>query len=471
MNWQWIIDEGLIQGEAEYYESGDAKATEVNHAVTTAYTTATPAQRKILVDMLWESGKLEGEKEHWYEDRSSEVADLATAYSGVSSEATTGTGEEGDPRFGVAGGAQLWKNTTTGDIFIVYTVPGTEDDPVYMRWTVSEEDAQSFFGPEQPVVYDYMISDGNALWNETIDFGSGDDIANTSDNPFDSWASTLEVESASAPWLLDDDYQTMLAMSVIENREITEAEVKSTTWWQDHTEAERSWMEVFHGDPSEADRRIGDNRSRQESLFRGAGLLDFDDGLIQFFADKVSMGTWSTDYAQQQLNRLADPFFADEPMDEGLMSYMEDTGTELGQTVGETDRVKQLVKQWLGPNFGNWGESTINTWAGRLRNEEDAEIYLIESLKDQKDAMFPGYAREADFDTIAQPWRSYAGSIWGFTPQDDDEVLQNVIQMNDADQAAQTLRTTGLERGYDRVVNDIDNALRQGMGTNVRGVV
>ena len=130
-----------------------------------------------------------------------------------------------------------------------------------------------------------------------------------------------------------------------------------------------------------------------------------------------------------------------------------------------------LVKQWLGPNFGNWDEATINTWAGRLRNEEDAEIYLIEALKDQKEAMFPGYAREADFNTIAQPWRSYATSIWGFTPQDDDEALQQVIVANDADSAAQTFRTVGLERGYDRVVNDIDQSLRQGMKANVRGAV
>jgi hypothetical protein len=471
MNWQWLVDEGLISGDPDYYASGKAKPTEVNNAIKVAYAAATPAQRKVLVDMLWESGKLEGDKTYWYEDRGDEVNDLATAYSGVSSDAPTGTGEETQPRFGVAGGAKLWKNITTGEIYIVYMVPGTEDDPVYMRWTVSEEDAKSFFGPDQPVVYEYQISSNNPLWASTIDFGSGDEIANTSENPFDTWASTMEVEAASQPWLLDDDYQTLLAMAIIEGRVLTEAEIKSTRWWQDHTAAERGWMELYHGDPSEAARRIADNRLRQADLFRQAGLLDFDDGLINFFADKVTMGIWSVDYAQSQIDRLADPYYASEPIDQELAAYMEDNNVKLGQTVGETDRVRQLVKQWLGPNFGSWSDETINYWAGRLRNEEDAEIYLIETLKDQKEAMFPQYGREADFNTMAQPWRSYATSFWGFTPQDDDETLMAIIQANNADTAAQTLRTVGLERGYDRVVNDIDQSMRQGMRANVRGAV
>ena len=473
MDWQWLVDEGLIEGEAPYYINGEAAPEEVNRAISIAYRAANDEQRRKIVDMAWASGSMEGQKEYWYDDHSRDVQDFAAAYSGVRvDEETIGTANESDPRFGIAGGAELWKNTDTGEIFIIYMVPGTEDDPVYLRYSVpSEADAQSFFGPDQPVIYTRQITSAHALWTDTIDFGSSDDIANTSANPFDSWASTLEVESLSQPWMLDQDYQNLLAMSVIEGRELTEAEIHSTEWWRGHTEAERAWMDVYHSDPSEAQRRIDDNRQAQTNMFRDAGLTGFNEELTNFFADKVTRGEWSVEYAMHELEKLADPYFENEAMDEGLAVFMEDNSIDLGQSVDEEQRVRDIVTKWLGPNFGNWDENVISDWAARLRNEDEAEEYLIEELKNQKDAMFPGYNRESDFNTIAQPWRSMASSVWGFTPQMDDEVLNGIIKANDADQAAQTLRTTGLDRGYDRVVNDLSAAVMGSDRNNVRGAV
>ena len=379
---------------------------------------------------------------------------------------TMGTGPEGgDPRFGVAGGAELWKNKTTGEVYIVYVVPGTEDDPVYMRWTVpSQEDVQSFFGPDQPIVYARELDGDDALWGETVDFGSSDDIGNTATSPFDSWASTLEVEAKSQPWLMDDDYQELLAMSIIEGRPLTEAEIESTEWYSGHTEAERGWMSLYHGDPSEAQRRLDDNRTKQLEYLRTSGMAGADPELAIFMADKVTMGLWSVTEMHRQVQIMVDPYFT-EALNEDLQIYIDDNELEWDQTQDKETEVENLVKRWLGTNFGDWDRSQIEYWAGRFRNEkDDAQEALMTVLKDQKEALFPGYDREADYETIASPWRTMMRNTWGEVPNDSDQTLQSIIRMNDAAEAGKFLTTEGLKRGNEYVVNSVQSDLNNAFG-------
>jgi len=192
---------------------------------------------------------------------------------------------------------------------------------------------------------------------------------------------------------------------------------------------------------------------------------------VDFFAQKQLTGEWSLEKVTHELEKLTDPYFAGEALDAELQKFIDDTGAELGGTIDETDRVRQLVKQWLGPNFGNWGEDVISSWAARLRNEAEGELYLIETLKDQKEAMYPGYSREADYNTIAAPWRSFAAMGWGVAPSENDATLDQLIKMNDANEGGQLVRKTGFERGYDKVVNEMTDGIRAGMNNNVRGAV
>ena len=380
-------------------------------------------------------------------------------------EALLGTGEENDPRFGLAGGAELWKNTDTGESYIVYMVPGTESDPIYMRWTVpSIEDVQSFFGPGQPIVYQQEIGNDDAMWTDSVDFGSSDDIANTAKNPFDSWASTLEAEAASQPWLLDDDYQQLLAMAIIENRPLTPGEIATTEWWQTHSDAERKWMNLKHGDPASAEQIIEDGRIQTLNVLRQAGFSDPDQKLVDYMSDKLTMGTWSQEEFNQQVLVLTDAYFEGEPLREDLRAFLTDNDINVGQTSDMELEVQNTVKRWLGTNFGTWDEEQIGYWAGRLRNEPDAAEALVETLKDQRYALFPEYDREADYETIASPWRTVMRNMWGEVPNDSDQMLQQVIRMNDAGEAGKLLTQEGLKRGNDNVVASVQSALMDSFG-------
>jgi len=384
---------------------------------------------------------------------------------GDTPEALVGTGEKNDPRFGIAGGAELWKNTTTGESFIVYMVPGTEGDPVYMRWVVpSQEDVQSFFGPGQPIVYKHEYGGNDPMWADAIDFGSSDDITNTAKNPFDSWASTLEVEAASQPWLLEDDYQRLLAMSVIEGRPLTEAEVQTTNWWKTHNDAQRKWMEDWNGDPAQAQQSIDDMRIDVLNDLRSAGISDPDPALVDFMANEYVMGNWSASEYAQQLDILSDPYFKDIPLKPELQNFINDNDISYTGTSDMEIEVRNTVQRWLGTNFGNWSDEQVGTWASRLRNEPDAAEALVEVLKDQRLALYPGYDREADYDTISAPWKTMMRNTWGEVPNDSDVTLQSIINMNNAGEAGKYLTQEGLQRGNDNVVNSVQSALNNSFG-------
>lgn len=467
MDWTWLVREGLIVGDPNYYASGKATADEYARAVRVAYLNANDTQRRTLVDMLWATGEFGGDASYWYTARPDEVGDLENAAMGLAPQ--MGTGDEADPRFGVAGGAKLWKNTTTGEVWIVYQVPGTEGDPVYLRWRVpSPDDVQSFFGPDQPVVYDRQIAGDDAAWADALDFGSSDEIANTSRNPFDGWASTMEVEAASQPWLLDDDYQKILAMAIIEGREITEAELQSTNWFKTHSEAERDWMVTFHGDPATAEQMLADGRISQQARMQELGMSMPNEGLVTYMADMVTKGHWSQDYFEQQVRALSDSYYSDVPIDGGLRSYMEDNGISVDTNDDMENEVRTIVTRWLGTNFGSWDDDTVAEWAARLRNETDGADKLVELLKDQKSALFPMYDREADYASISAPWKTMVRNIWGEVPQDSDQTLHNIIRMNDATEAGKYLTREGLQRGNKMVAGTVQQALNRAFGGMVR---
>ena len=468
MNWEWIVQQGLVAGDPSYYSSGKATAEEYAHAVSTAYLNTTDANRREFVDQLWSTGFYEGNKEYWYEDRSGEAGSLEAAALKMGGDAGVGagTGEEGaGARFSIAGGAELWKNTDTGESYIVYRIPGTDDDPMYLRYLVpSESDLQSFFGPDQNISYNREVTNSSVEWGQTMGLGNTDALANTSENPFAAWSETLATSAKTQPWLLDDDYQALFAQAILEQRELRPDEIALTKWYSEHNEGQRSWMTKFHMDPLSAQQELEANRISAAEYMRSNGLNDIDQELVNYMADKWTQGDWTEQELQWQSKVLTDPYFAAEPLDTDLQKYIDDNSLSYSQTLDEANEVRDMVERWLGTNFGQWSDEQVNDWAGRFRNETDAEEKLMETLKDQKSALFPEYDREADYATISAPWRTMMRNMWGEVPNDSDNVLHQVIRMNDVTEAGQYLTEQGLARDNTTVTNNIQGALSRSFG-------
>lgn len=66
--WEWLVFYRLIEGDANYYASGQATDAEYAHAIDIAMGNTQPgsANRKALVDRLWASGYYQGDQTYWY---------------------------------------------------------------------------------------------------------------------------------------------------------------------------------------------------------------------------------------------------------------------------------------------------------------------------------------------------------------------------------------------------------------------
>jgi hypothetical protein len=83
--WQWMVSQGLITGDANYYISGQAQEAEYGHAIETAYRASNDTQRRQLVDWMWSTGLYSGDATYWYQDRGDEAVYLNSPSSGLAS--------------------------------------------------------------------------------------------------------------------------------------------------------------------------------------------------------------------------------------------------------------------------------------------------------------------------------------------------------------------------------------------------
>lgn len=137
------------------------------------------------------------------------------------------------------------------------------------------------------------------------------------------------------------------------------------------------------------------------------------------------------------------------------------------------DRVRALVQKWLGPHFGGqYDEAWVREWAGRLRNDPDAEQELTDLLRGRRLAVLPEYTNEnLTYQDIAGPWMAMYTQMWGRQADESDPMFHSILRMNDAAEASKLLRKEGLERGVGTVVNQaIGDAYRAFGGSTYRPV-
>jgi hypothetical protein len=482
MNWEWLIQQGLIKAEPNYYPA-KASPEEINHAIEVAYKAANDEQRKTLVDMIWSEGKATGEKTYWYQNRSGEVQDLAAAYSGVRvSSGTTGTEIGEGSKLRLPGNFKLWLNSETGKYHVVSEVPAVttaagKSEPLYISWVCeTDADLEAVVGAGEKVIPAFTGTTADFTSRGVIDFGGVDEIrpfGNIEGDPFDTWVEDYARFATTKPWILDPDFIQMAVEASMERADgqVTIEEIQSTKWWKEHTVSERQWMETYYGDPATAEQLLEDNREDMKARLAKAGIDNVTDEVAAYMADQTTMGRWSSYKLQAQITALADPWSSD-TIDEGLFQFMAGQGWVADTTRKEEDTVRSELSKWLGPVWGNWSDVEIAAKAGELRNNSDGLIEFVESLKDQRMAMYPNHTdRNLSYEAIAQPWRSYAQSVWGTPIEDTDNTFQSILQVNNPVEAGKMLRREGLNRGVARVFDDMMTGVETGQRTNVRGAV
>lgn len=480
--WDWLTQRGgLITGDADAYRPGGSEFNKagIAHALRTAIrnleTASAPGAALDFYNRLKTAGGLVASDDPrvWARGQGGDIEGLITA---ATTRFLANTASPGDPTSrpfkgrtlnNVPGKPEVWK--MGGGIYLAYIVPGTEADPVYMLWAApAMSDVQSWFGPGKPVVFDRTITTAQGKAMGVMTFGTTDEIPPGDKNPFAGWATTLKVEAQSQPWIMDDDYQRLMAMALVEGRSLTDAEIATTKWWKTHSAAERRWMITYHGDPETAASQIEDGRLQIRNMIQEAGGgTRVGAGVINYMTNEWVQGRWTLNYLNSQIRALTDPF-SGIALDPGLAKQK--TGTVGSTTEGE-DVVRQLLSTWLGPAFGNWDQKEISRQAGLIRNDPDAQRALEERLKTQRLALFPEYTdREMSYAAIANTWKQWWLGQWGEMPDEKESLFIDVLKRNDITESAKILRKEGLARGIEKVTQDLSRA-GQSLGGSERNPI
>lgn len=359
-------------------------------------------------------------------------------------------------------GAEVWE--VEGRHFLVWYVPFT-DPPVPLAWFVSSSEERKALGIDTKKIDRKFKSWDQFYATGVLRHGDTRELVNTRVHPWELLKQHYEQEVAIKPYLADPEILALWAAAMMEGREITEGELKTTNWWRTHSQAEREWLLLNASDPATADRLIRDNRLRVADLLRSSGVANASEALINLIADNWTQGKWTEVYALQQIRLLADPY-AEGELDPELRGLTKG----LDRTREREDEVRQMIQRWLGPAYAaNWTDQHIAEWAGRLRNDPDAKQELEDVLRKHRMALFPEYDNpNLTYEDIAAPWRGVVQQIWGQTADETDPLFMRIVRTNDLATAEQILRTEGLRRGIGTVVNDVMAAATSAFGGGVQ---
>lgn len=383
-----------------------------------------------------------------------------------------------DGKFGIPGGAEIWANTTDGYWYVAYRIPGTGTP---MVWRIeSDADVAAIFGPEA----DWHV-DRTMTWSPDnnpegiLTFGPSRQLANLSEHPFDAFTTNFETEARVRPWLRDPEVLAITTRALLEGRTATEAELSGTGWWRTHNQAQRQWAQLNANDPAQADVVIRDMRDAVRQQLKAVGVADAPESLVQWLGDQTVSGNWSQQYLGSQLSKLGDPYAPGE-LDATLQQQL--NGAGLNTLADNTAKVDQLLRQWVGPAVAaGFTDDQKRSWAGRLRNDPQAEEEIVAQLGQYRVALMPEYADPTmSYDSIAAPWRSVVRQTWGQDMSETDPLFQQVLRTGGGQGTSkdpgglagvqQLLLKEGLSRNVGTVVNGALSSLGQAFGGSQRGV-
>ena len=366
-------------------------------------------------------------------------------------------------------GAEVWD--VDGTLYLAYAVPGAGDlytgSTIWMAYDVVGNDL--FEAGLLTAGFEYKGPNGSPSksWFDStaVLAGNTNQLIGIDSDPFASFVETYKEEALLRPWLLDNEFIELQAEAALEDRDISEAEWRATTWYQTHSQAERDWMDIELSDPSEAQRQRDDLELYYKNQLQGLGVNNVPDGLIQWVTNKNITGTWSDLKTAEQLQLFADPYKTGE-RDIEMSNFIATSGFgDVDRTAAREKEVVELYRKWLGPSLGALTQEEVSSIAGRLRDDPDYEDALVNSLKQSRLAAFSNYTNpELTYEDIARPWRNLTTSVWGQNADETQGWWQEMVKSNDYSTAQTTLREKGLEQNINQVSVDASQALQNALG-------
>lgn len=139
------------------------------------------------------------------------------------------------------------------------------------------------------------------------------------------------------------------------------------------------------------------------------------------------------------------------------------------------ERVRQELADWLGPALAQqYGDKWVRKWAGKLRNEPDAEEQLTDKLRTLREAAFPEWNNpNLRYSDVAPTAQSLFQKVWQQDPDETEPLFMDVLRMSGPGgeglhAAASKLRKEGLRRRVAPLVQEVSAGVSEATGGSVR---
>ena len=394
----------------------------------------------------------------------------------------TGSGTADDPESFV--NSQIWEYN--GEKHVVWQVPNTM---MFMRYLASDSELDMLYsGRQRPDV----VQATDEMWTSSVYFGNvrelDEKVITQGMSPFFGFVDNFEKATLGRPWLkTDNEMFALWVEGYVEDRDITTEEWSNTDWWNNSTKEERDWLVTSKGRgigdadfPADAKRTLEQNRILYLETMKKAGIANADkirdnngNSLAEWFADKVTFGTFDAVKAAEQIDALSDRTSGIQ-VDERISTWLEGKG-EVDQTRAGYAAARSLVLEWLGPVYGAIDETKLEEYASIVRNAENPDIgadLLREELKAQRKVLFNSdiYDENLTYKQIAAPWQNYSFQFLGERIDETSQNWLNVLLSNDQNMADKELTAYGLNNNIEKVVESLADNVAQSVGVSESGV-
>ena len=378
-------------------------------------------------------------------------------------------GDDAARFLGLGGHPEVWKDTTTGQFYLMYPAAGGEP-PVPLLYEVygGMDTLKGYFGDGVDVVFDREMDTATMNTTGAVKFGSSNNLVASEGDPWMGFKDRMERYAEVSPFANDPEILGLMGGAYLEGRKLETWELETTDWWQDHNERERDWLQTSMSDPASAAQRMEDDRIKIASMFDSIGADGTDPALINWLAGRHTSGVWSQSMLSEQIEAVTSGWST---VDSDLQAWLDGSGVEIESTKTQHEKVRSMFNEWLGPAFEPT-EGQVAEWATKLRNSADGQEELVSMLRGQRLAQYPEYEDpNLTYQNIAGAWRNLGESMWGERMDETSPMFQEILHANDYGTATQLLRTEGLAQDNEKVWKDNTKQFHADQSTNVRRAI
>lgn len=246
---------------------------------------------------------------------------------------------------------------------------------------------------------------------------------------------------AAAFFNADPELQALIKAAVAGQWSTTkfQAAFMNTKWYRSRQASVRQWQDLITRDPTEANKKISDQKLVLSDMLTQFGV-NVDDKTLTKLATESLQYAWSS----AQLKNVA-----------ASMVNMSDMGN-----LGGTPATLEMQVQKLANDYGlNTTDAQLRDWVGGLLSEKYTQDNITDFLKDQAKLKYAGLSSQLDRGlTVRQAASPYLQSYSNILETDQDS-----IDLNDPliQQALQGKRTDPTKPPTMQSVYDFEQSLRQ----------